>query len=162
MSIYSIYYRWCKGTGVTQWCPRLKRRSLDRACTSILTMQNNIISVMEGWGRPTDLSLHVTKQTVCAIGHSIGAMVATERHLGLNLTGIKERDSFSPWCSRAYLVTQSTPSSVGSERLNDTRKISWNSMLKSQSSLPPSLNTVHHKIERHRNRPWQVMPHSAT
>lgn len=45
--------------------------------------------------RPTDLSLHVTKQTVCAIGHSIGAMVATERHLGLNLTGIKERDSFS-------------------------------------------------------------------
>ncbi len=42
--------------------------------------------------RATDLSLRATKQTARAIGHSMAAMVSTERHLWLNLTGIKERD----------------------------------------------------------------------
>ncbi|RXN10709.1 guanylate cyclase 2G-like protein [Labeo rohita] len=42
--------------------------------------------------RATDLSLRATKQTARPIGRSMAAMVSTERHLGLNLTGIKERD----------------------------------------------------------------------
>ncbi|KAI2656086.1 Transposon Ty3-G Gag-Pol polyprotein [Labeo rohita] len=42
--------------------------------------------------RATDLSLRATKQTARAIGRSMAAMVSTERHLWLNLTGIKERD----------------------------------------------------------------------
>ncbi len=42
--------------------------------------------------RATDLSLHATKQTAHAIGHSMAAMVSTERHLWLNLTGIKDKD----------------------------------------------------------------------
>lgn len=37
----------------------------------------------------TDLPLRATKETACAIGRS---MVATERHLLLNLSGIKEKD----------------------------------------------------------------------
>ncbi len=42
--------------------------------------------------RATDLSLRVTKQTARAIGRSMAAMVSTERHLWLNLTGIKDKD----------------------------------------------------------------------
>ncbi len=42
--------------------------------------------------RATDLSLRATKQTARAIGHSMAAMVSTERHLWLNLTGIKDKD----------------------------------------------------------------------
>ncbi len=40
--------------------------------------------------RATDLSLRATKQM--AIGRSMAAMVSTERHLWLNLTGIKDKD----------------------------------------------------------------------
>ncbi|KAI2667000.1 Gag-Pol polyprotein [Labeo rohita] len=42
--------------------------------------------------RATDLSLRATKQTARAIGRSMSALVSTERHLWLNLTGIKEKD----------------------------------------------------------------------
>ncbi len=42
--------------------------------------------------RATDLSLRATKQTARAIGRSMAAMVSTERHLWLNLTGIKDKD----------------------------------------------------------------------
>lgn len=42
--------------------------------------------------RATDLSLRVTKETARAVGRSMSAMVATERHLWLNLSGIKEKD----------------------------------------------------------------------
>ncbi|ROL46624.1 hypothetical protein DPX16_7464 [Anabarilius grahami] len=42
--------------------------------------------------RATDLSLCETKQMARAIGRSMGALVTTERHLWLNLTGIKDRD----------------------------------------------------------------------
>ncbi len=42
--------------------------------------------------RATDLSLCATKQTARAIGHSMAAMVSTERHLWLKLTGIKDKD----------------------------------------------------------------------
>ncbi len=47
--------------------------------------------------RAADLSLRVTKETARAIGRSMAAMVATERHLWLNLSGIKEKD-------RAFLL----------------------------------------------------------
>ncbi|KAK3545899.1 hypothetical protein QTP70_016590 [Hemibagrus guttatus] len=42
--------------------------------------------------RGTDLALCATKQTARYIGHSMAALVATERHLWLNLMGIKDRD----------------------------------------------------------------------
>ncbi len=42
--------------------------------------------------RATDLSLRATKQTARAIDRSMAAMVSTERHLWLNLTGIKDKD----------------------------------------------------------------------
>ena len=42
--------------------------------------------------RATDLSLRATKQTARAIGRSMSALVSTERHLWLNLTGIKEKE----------------------------------------------------------------------
>ncbi|XP_060741844.1 uncharacterized protein LOC132856323 [Tachysurus vachellii] len=42
--------------------------------------------------RATDLALRATKQTARSIGRSMAALVATERHLWLNLTGIKDKD----------------------------------------------------------------------
>ncbi len=42
--------------------------------------------------RATDLSLCATKQTARAIGRSMAAMVSTEIHLWLKLTGIKDKD----------------------------------------------------------------------
>ncbi|KAK2903444.1 hypothetical protein Q8A67_008157 [Cirrhinus molitorella] len=45
----------------------------------------------------TDLSHRATKQTARAIGRSMAALVSTERHLWLNLTGIKDKD-------RAFLL----------------------------------------------------------
>ncbi|XDV19573.1 hypothetical protein PO909_025020 [Leuciscus waleckii] len=42
--------------------------------------------------RATDLSLRATKQTARAFGRSMSALVSTERHLWLNLTGIKDKD----------------------------------------------------------------------
>jgi hypothetical protein len=47
--------------------------------------------------KATDLSLRVTKETARAIGRSMSALVTTERHLWLNLSGIKEKD-------RAFLL----------------------------------------------------------
>ncbi|CAM4537370.1 unnamed protein product [Leuciscus chuanchicus] len=40
----------------------------------------------------TDLALLATKQTAAAIGRSLAAMVATERHLWVNLAGIREKE----------------------------------------------------------------------
>lgn len=45
----------------------------------------------------TDLSLWATKQMTMTIGCSMAAVVTMERHLWLNLTGIKDRD-------RAFLL----------------------------------------------------------
>ncbi len=42
--------------------------------------------------RTTDLSLRATKQTAAAIGRSMAAMVATERHLWMNLSDIGEKE----------------------------------------------------------------------
>ena len=42
--------------------------------------------------RATDLSLRATKETARAIGRSMAALVATERHLWLNLADIKDKD----------------------------------------------------------------------
>ncbi|KAL0159734.1 hypothetical protein M9458_043459, partial [Cirrhinus mrigala] len=42
--------------------------------------------------RTTDLSLRVTKETARAIGRSMAALVATERHLWLTLSDMKEKD----------------------------------------------------------------------
>ena len=42
--------------------------------------------------RTTDLALRATKQTAASIGRSMAAMVATERHLWLNLAGIGEKE----------------------------------------------------------------------
>ncbi len=42
--------------------------------------------------RATDLSLRVTKETARAVGRSMSALVATERHLWLNLPDIREKD----------------------------------------------------------------------
>ncbi|KAI2645370.1 putative hydrolase M10 [Labeo rohita] len=56
----------------------------------------------------TDLSLRATKQMARAIGRSMAAVVSTERHLWLNLTGIKERDQaflLDAPVSPAYLAT---------------------------------------------------------
>lgn len=44
--------------------------------------------------RATDLSLRATKETARAIGCSMVAMVATERHLWLNLSEMKDKDRF--------------------------------------------------------------------
>ncbi len=42
--------------------------------------------------RATDLALKATKHTARAVGHSMAASVAAERHLWLNLTEIRERE----------------------------------------------------------------------
>ncbi len=42
--------------------------------------------------RATDLALGATKQTAAAIGRSMAAMVATERHLWVNLADIGEKE----------------------------------------------------------------------
>ncbi|CAM4592174.1 unnamed protein product [Leuciscus chuanchicus] len=42
--------------------------------------------------RATDLSLRATKETAKSIGRSMAALVATERHLWLNLSDIKEKE----------------------------------------------------------------------
>ncbi len=42
--------------------------------------------------KTADLSLHATKETARAIGRSMAALVAAERHLWLTLSDIKDRD----------------------------------------------------------------------
>ncbi len=42
--------------------------------------------------RATDLALRATKHTARAVGHSMAASVAAERHLWLNLTEIREKE----------------------------------------------------------------------
>ncbi len=49
--------------------------------------------IKELW-RVTDLSLWATKETAIAIGHSMAAVVATERHLWMNLSDTKDKDRF--------------------------------------------------------------------
>ena len=40
----------------------------------------------------TDLALRATKQTATAVGRSMAAMVVTERHLWVNLSGVEEKE----------------------------------------------------------------------
>ncbi len=47
----------------------------------------------EGNGRATDLALRATKHTARAVGRSMVASVAAERHLWLNLTEIREKEN---------------------------------------------------------------------
>ncbi len=47
--------------------------------------------------RATDLTLRATKHTARAVGHSMVASVAAERHLWLNLTEIREREKVFFW-----------------------------------------------------------------
>ncbi len=62
--------------------------------------------------RAADLSLRVTKETARAFGRSMAAMVATERHLWLNLSGIKEKD-------RAFLLDAPiSPSGLFGDAIN--------------------------------------------
>ncbi len=42
--------------------------------------------------RATDLALRATKHTACAVGRSMAGSVATERHLWLNITEIREKE----------------------------------------------------------------------
>ncbi len=42
--------------------------------------------------RITDLAIHATKETARAIGWSMAAMVAAERHLWLTMSDIKDKD----------------------------------------------------------------------
>lgn len=44
--------------------------------------------------RATDLSLRATKETARVIGHSVAALVETERHLWLNLSELQDKDRF--------------------------------------------------------------------
>ncbi|KAL0186794.1 hypothetical protein M9458_018464, partial [Cirrhinus mrigala] len=44
--------------------------------------------------RTTDLSLHATKETACAIGGSMAALVAADRHLWLTLSSMKDNRVF--------------------------------------------------------------------
>ncbi|CAM4567152.1 unnamed protein product [Leuciscus chuanchicus] len=71
-------------------------KHLGRKCTRRLWQLIDIEDIKE-LRRATDLSLRATKETARAIGHSMAALAATERHLWLNLSGIKERD-------RAFLL----------------------------------------------------------
>lgn len=78
-------------------------------------------SVPRGWSdaltelrRATDLALRVTKETARSIGRSMAALVATERHLWLNLSGIqgKERASRLLACLAKQWMLSSTGSST--------------------------------------------------
>lgn len=68
--------------------------------------------------RATDLSLRATKQTARAIGRFMAAMVSAERHLWLNLRGIKKKDRVflldAPSRLLAYLAMSLTRSPLGS------------------------------------------------
>ncbi len=69
--------------------------------------------------RAADLSLRVTKKMARAIGRSMAAMKATERHLWLNLSGIKEKDRaflLDAPISPSGLVMQSIQSLTGFRR----------------------------------------------
>ncbi|XDV19288.1 hypothetical protein PO909_024787 [Leuciscus waleckii] len=64
--------------------------------------------------RATDLSLRATKQMARAIGRSISALVSTERHLWLNLTGIKDNDRVFLFDSPSISVAQTPVPRLGS------------------------------------------------
>ncbi len=63
-----------EGTGLTPEAVKQLRRATDLAL------------------RATDLALRATKHTARAVGRSMTASVAAERHLWLNLTEIRERE----------------------------------------------------------------------
>ncbi len=54
--------------------------------------------------KTADLSLRATKETAHAIGRSIAALVAAERHLWLTMSDIKDRDGSSSWMPRFHLL----------------------------------------------------------
>lgn len=60
--------------------------------------------------RAADLFLRATKETAHAIGCSMAALVAMERHLWLNLLGIGEKD-------RAFLI-DAPPSGLFGDAVN--------------------------------------------
>ncbi len=85
--------------------PSWKSRPLlpSKPCRTTSAYQADVLKEMdEGTGltpeavkelcRATDLALRATKHTARAVGRSVAASVAAERHLWLNLTEIRERE----------------------------------------------------------------------
>lgn len=67
--------------------------------------------------RATDLVLRATKQVAHAIGHSFAEMVAMERHLWLNLSGLKKERDFLNACCHLFGTAVGTvvPKVLGGE-----------------------------------------------
>lgn len=114
----------------------------------------------------TDLSRWVIKKMAHAIGRSMSAMVAMERHLWLNLTGIKKRD-------KVFLLDAPVlPSGLFSKSINTVVSRFWEakrqmeafdkklppSCLRDRGCRPSSPNPVWLLSgERPRSRVWQVV-----
>ncbi len=83
--------------------------------------------------RTADLSLRATKETGRAIGRSMAAMVAAERHLWLTLSDMKDKDRAAYWTPRSRLLACSatllTRSSTGFRRRVSKRRRSSGSSL---------------------------------
>ncbi|KAL0162328.1 hypothetical protein M9458_041724, partial [Cirrhinus mrigala] len=62
--------------------------------------------------RAADLSLRATKETACAIGRSMAAMVAAERHLWLTLSDIRRKTGSSSLMPRLHLLACSATPSI--------------------------------------------------
>ncbi len=58
----------------------------------LLAYQAELLTELCELRRATDLSLRAVKETAKSIGRSMAALVATERHLWLNLSNIKGKD----------------------------------------------------------------------
>ncbi|XP_026126050.1 uncharacterized protein LOC113107622 [Carassius auratus] len=90
--------------------------------------------------RTTDLSLRATKQTAAAIGRSMAAMVATERHLWLNLADIGEKEKSllldSP-VSPAKLFGTSVEAVVGKFREAKARSAAFKTCIPLRSGPQP-------------------------
>ncbi len=83
--------------------------------------------------RTADLSLRATKETARAIGRSMAAMVAAERHLWLTLSDMKTKTGSAYWTPRSRLLACSatllTRSSTGFRRRVSKRRRSGGSSL---------------------------------
>ncbi|KAI2662377.1 Transposon Ty3-G Gag-Pol polyprotein [Labeo rohita] len=83
--------------------------------------------------RTADLSLRATKETTHAIGRSMAALVAAERHLWLTLSDMKEKDRVflldAPLCPLVCSATPSMPSSTDTRRhVSKRRRFSGSSL----------------------------------
>ncbi|ROL50305.1 hypothetical protein DPX16_15134 [Anabarilius grahami] len=110
----------------------------------------------------TDLALRATKETAKEIGRSMAALVATERHLWLNLSDIRERDKAALMDAPLSPVFQESKKQAAAfQRFLPRRSKNPPEVAEREQPRPSTSSSAHHRAQQKVSVAARAPPHKA-